>query len=138
MAKGSEIEAIIVQAEIVRQQLDALQLYYQQLTQLRDNVLRSLAAIEATRANEEVIVYMDPNMNAAIRFRLADDKVLVHLGLDVYARLDREGSINILRERRERLEKAMENTAKRIGELKALYDKYQEVIGRSVARAERR
>lgn len=138
MAKGQEIEAMVAQAELVRQQLDALQIYYQQLAQLRDNVIKSLAAIEATKSGDEVIVYLDPGMNAAMRFKPSEEKVLIHIGLNIYAKLSREESAKILEERRAGLEKAMEDTAKRMRELKSLYDRYQEAIGRSLARAERR
>ncbi|MCX8196290.1 MAG: prefoldin subunit alpha, partial [Acidilobaceae archaeon] len=118
-----DVGALAVQAQLIKEQMDVLQTYLQQLLQMRDSVLRGIGGVEALKGGKkELLVYLDPHLNVAGRFEASEEKVVVLLGLNVYAKLSAEDALKVLEERRERLERAIGETRKRVEELAALYD----------------
>jgi len=64
--------------------------------------------------------------------------MLVHLGLNVYARTSLEEALKVLEDRRARLDKAVEETRRAIGNLASLHDQYQALLQRVLAQAQAR
>ncbi|MDM7274545.1 MAG: prefoldin subunit alpha [Thermoprotei archaeon] len=135
-----DVAALAAQVQVLRDQIEALQDYLGRLVQARDSVVRSIEGLKALKgAQESFIVHLDPNMNAAVAVNLADrDRVIVHMGLNVYAKMGFEDAIKILEERRGKLEKAIEETRKAIGGIASLHDQYQALLQRTLAEAEKR
>jgi prefoldin alpha subunit len=125
---------------LLKEQIDALQAYLQQLIQARDSVLRAMDSLKAVNNVEgSVLVYLDPHMNVAIKVNPVEkDKMLVHLGLNVYARTSLEEALKVLEDRRARLDKAVEETRRAIGNLASLHDQYQALLQRVLAQAQAR
>ena len=124
----------------MREQIDALQAYLQQLVQVRDSVLKAMDSVKAVSSVEgSILVYLDPHMNVAVRVDPVEkDRMLVHLGLNVYARMSLEEALKVLEDRRARLDKAVEETRKAIGNLASLHDQYQALLQRVLAQAQAR
>lgn len=122
---------------MLREQIEALQAYLQQLIQVRDSVIKAMDSIRALNKVEgSILVYLDPHMNVAITVNpLERDRMLVHLGLNVYAKLGVEEALKVLEERRARLDKAVEETRRTIGNLVNLHDQYQAALQRILAQA---
>lgn len=135
-----DVAALAAQVQVLRDQIEALQDYLRRLAQARDNVVRSIEGLKALKgAQESFIVHLDPNMNAAIAVNLADrDHVIVHMGLNVYAKIGFDDAIKILEERRGKLEKAIDETKKAISGIATLHDQYQALLQRTLAEAEKR
>ena len=114
----------------MREQIDALQAYLQQLIQARDSVAKAIDSIKAVNSTEgSIMVYLDPHMNVAIMVNPVErGKMLVHLGLNVYAKVGLEEALRILEDRRVKLDKAVEDTRRAIGSLASLHDQYKELL----------
>ncbi|MEN3000170.1 MAG: prefoldin subunit alpha [Acidilobaceae archaeon] len=129
-----DVGVVAAQAQLIKEQMDVLQLYLQQLLQMRDSVVRAMGGVEALRGeSKEMLVYLDPHLNAAGKFQAAEERVMVLLGLNVYAKLSAEEALKVLEERKSRLERAIDETRKRMDELAALYDRYQAVLQAAVS-----
>ncbi|MEM1758448.1 MAG: prefoldin subunit alpha, partial [Acidilobaceae archaeon] len=132
-----DIGALAAQIQLIKEQIDALQAYLQQLLQSRDSVVKAINSINTIRNVEgNIMVYLDPHLNAAISAGITDRNILVHLGLNVYAKLSFDEAVSILEERRARLDKAIENTRSTIANLIALHDRYQSVLQSAISEAE--
>ncbi|MEM2224344.1 MAG: prefoldin subunit alpha [Acidilobaceae archaeon] len=139
MAKQQRVDigALAAQIQLIKEQIDALQAYLQQLLQSRDSVVKAINSINTIRNVEgNIMVYLDPHLNAAISAGITDRNILVHLGLNVYAKLSFDEAVSILEERRARLDKAIENTRSTIANLIALHDRYQSVLQSAISEAE--
>ncbi len=125
---------------MLREQIDALQVYLQQLIQARDSVVKAIDSLKAVNSTEgSIIVYLDPHMNVAITVNPVErDRMLVHLGLNVYAKVSLEEALRILEVRKARLDKAVEDTRKAIGNLASLHDQYQALLQKALAQAQAR
>jgi prefoldin alpha subunit len=125
---------------LLREQIDALQAYLQQLIQARDSVAKAIDSIKAVNNTEgSIMVYLDPHMNVAIMVNPVErDKMLVHLGLNVYAKVGLEEALRILEDRRAKLDKAVEDTRRAIGNLASLHDQYQALLQKALAQAQAR
>ncbi|MCS7106789.1 MAG: prefoldin subunit alpha [Acidilobaceae archaeon] len=129
-----DVGAVAAQAQLIKEQIDVLQLYSQQLLQMRDSVLRAMGGIEALKVEKkEMLIYLDPHLNVAGRFQATDEKIMVLLGLNVYAKLTADEALKVLEERKSKLERAIDETRKRMDELAALYDRYQAVLQAAVS-----
>jgi len=144
-ARGSreervDVGALAAQIQLLREQIDALQAYLQQLVQVRDSVVKAIDSLKALgKVEGYMLVYLDPHMNAAVSVTpLERDKTLVHLGLNVYAKLSVEEALKVLEERKARLDKAVEDTRRTIGNLASLHDQYQAALQRILAQAQAR
>ncbi len=135
-----DVAALAAQVQVLRDQIEALQDYLRGLVQARDNVVRSIEGLKALKGSpESFIVHLDPNMNAAVTVNLVDrEHVIVHMGLNVYAKMGFNEAIKMLEERRGKLEKAIEETRKAIGSIASLHDQYQALLQRTLAEAEKR
>ncbi|MEM4845601.1 MAG: prefoldin subunit alpha [Acidilobaceae archaeon] len=132
-----DIGALAAQIQLIKEQIDALQAYLQQLLQSRDSVVKAINSINTIRNVEgNIMVYLDPHLNAAISAGITNRNILVHLGLNVYAKLSFDEAVSILEERRARLDKAIENTRSTIANLIALHDRYQSVLQSAISEAE--
>lgn len=102
--------------------------------------MKAIDSIKAVNSFEgSILVYLDPHMNVAINVNpIERGRMLVHLGLNVYAKLSVDDALRILEDRRARLDKAVEDTRRTIGNLANLHDQYQALLQRILARAQAR
>ncbi len=97
----------------------------------------SIKAVNTTKGS--ILVYLDPHMNVAITANPVEkDKMLVHIGLNVYAKVGLEEALRILEDRRARLDKAVNDTRRAIGNLASLHDQYQALLQKALAQARER
>jgi len=122
--------AIIAQMQAIEAQINRLQSFIAELTQARENVSRSMESIKAlSGSGGPVMVMLDPSMNSMAIVEVRDrEKFIVHLGLDVYARLDKEKALEILDEKEARLSKSISEATKQLKDLTSLYEQYQAAL----------
>lgn len=122
--------ALIAQVQALEAQINRIQGLIAELTTARDNVSRSRQSIEAlAEAEGPVIAPLDPSMNAMAVVEPKDrERFIVHMGLDIYAKLPRDKAVKILEEKEERLSKSISEATKQLKELTSMYEQYQALL----------
>ncbi|MEM4512806.1 MAG: hypothetical protein QXK97_05900, partial [Acidilobaceae archaeon] len=106
----------------------------------KESVERAIAGLKSINESEDsAIVFLDPAYNVAVAVApLERGRALVSLGFNIYAKLPTDQAVKILEERRARLERAVDETAKTISQLASLHDRYYLLLQQLVAQAERK
>ena len=133
-----DLNTLLAQLQVIRDQIAKLQARIAELTALKDNVARARDSLKVIKENGGSVVMMplDSQMNAIIKVAPVDtSKVLVHLGLDVYARLSIDEAIRILDEKESNILKTIGVLNKQLRDLVRLHEQYQAIISQAVARA---
>ncbi len=122
---------LLVQIQALRDQINRLQGFIAELTAARDNVIRSLDSIKALdiAGDNNVILPLDPQMNSLTMLKPVDTShIIVHLGLNVYARLAVDDAVKILKEKESRLSRSISEATKQLRELVKLHEQYQALL----------
>ncbi|MEM1873440.1 MAG: hypothetical protein QXS85_01535 [Acidilobaceae archaeon] len=135
-----DLETLALNIQLVREEIDALKDYLRRLLEAKESVERAIAGLKSINESEDsAIVFLDPAYNVAVAVApLERGRALVSLGFNIYAKLPTDQAVKILEERRARLERAVDETAKTISQLASLHDRYYLLLQQLVAQAERK
>ena len=130
MAMQIDPRALLAQIQALEAQINRMQSLLAELTAARDNVVRSRQSIEAlSSAGEPVIIPLDPNMNSMAVVEARDrEKFIVHLGLEIYAKLPKDEAVKVLEAKEERLSKSISEATRQLKELTSMYEQYQALL----------
>jgi len=122
---------LLMQIQAIRDQINRIQGFIAELATARENVIRSIDSIKALNktSDDNVILPLDPQMNSLTVLKPVDvDHVIVHLGLNVYARLSFSDAIKVLEAKENRLSKSISEATRQLNELVKLHDQYQTLL----------
>ena len=119
--------AILAQIRALEEQIKRLQETLKELVEAQQRVQAAIDSIKAAReSGDDIIIPLDPGLNAMAHARVKDkDKFIVHLGLDVYAKLPAEKALSVLEERKEKIGKSISEVNKQLKELMNVYEQYR-------------
>ncbi len=122
--------ALLAQIQALEAQINRMQGLLAELTAARDNVVRSRQSIEAlSSTGEPVIIPLDPNMNSMAVVEARDrERFIVHLGLEIYAKLPKDEAVKVLEAKEERLSKSISEATRQLKELTSMYEQYQALL----------
>ena len=118
---------ILAQIRALEEQIKRLQETLKELVEAQQQVQAAIDSINAAReSGDDILIPLDPGLNAIARARVEDkDKFIVHLGLDVYAKLPAEKALRVLEEKKEKIGKSISEVNKQLQELMSVYEQYR-------------
>ncbi|WP_211096554.1 prefoldin subunit alpha [Acidilobus sp. 7A] len=135
------LDELVAQLDAIRSQANNLRSLLDSLTEERGSVVRSKDGLDAiARSSQGSVVLFPLSDNYEVLVEAIPqnkDKVLVHLGADVYAKLDVSEGLKILSEREGELNKAIGEVSQRLAQLESLEAQYESVIQQALASAQR-
>jgi len=100
MSNTIDPNALLAQAQALRERMEQLQAAIASAEQTRVNVLRAIESIKAAKTDSEILVPSDPDFNAMIKAKPVDkENVIVRLGSDIYAKMPADKAVALLEER---------------------------------------
>ncbi|MCE4598727.1 MAG: prefoldin subunit alpha [Desulfurococcales archaeon] len=122
---------LLMQIQAIRDQINRLQGFIAELATARESVVRSIDSVKALKrvGEDNIILPLDPQMNSFTMLKPVDaDYVIVHLGLNVYARLPVNDAVKILEAKENRLSRSISEASKQLNELVKLHEQYQALL----------
>ncbi len=119
--------AVLAQLRVIEDQIRRLQETLENLAEAQRQVQAAIDSINAARTGgDDILIPLDPGLNAMARGRVEEkERFIVHLGLDVYAKLPVEKALQVLEEKKEKIGKSISEVNKQLKELTAVYEQYR-------------
>ena len=132
--------ALILQAQELAQVMENMRSLLATLTARKDSLIRARETIEAiTEAKEPLLIPADPE--GVVFYKAVpheSNKFLVHLGLDVYALLDKEAVIEKIKKKESELDKEIKIVSERLEEARRQYEAIQSILQQLAVAAQSR
>ncbi len=136
------LDELMAQLDAIKAEISNLRDLLTQLSAQRDSVTRakdSLDAIARSSDNSPVLFPLSGGFEALMEaVPLNKGKVIIHLGADIYAKVDVSEGLKILGEEEGELNKAIGEVSQRLAQLESLESQYESVIQQALNAARQR
>lgn len=136
------LDELVAQLDLIRAEASRLRDLLNQLIAERDLITRAKEGIDAIVKSSPDSPVLFPLSTGYVALMEAKpqsrDKVIVHLGADVYAKVDVSDGLRLLSEEEGQLSRAIEEVARRLNEVERLQGQYEAVIQQALAAARAR
>lgn len=136
------LDELVAQLDLIRAEASRLRDLLNQLIAERDLITRAKEGIDAIVKSSPDSPVLFPLSTGYVALMEAKpqsrDKVIVHLGADVYAKVDVSEGLRLLSEEEGQLSRAIEEVARRLSEVERLQGQYEAVIQQALAAARAR
>jgi prefoldin alpha subunit len=136
------LDELVAQLDMIRAEAARLRDLLNQLMTERDLIVRAKEGIDAMiRSNPDasLLFPLSTGLVALIEAKPESrNKVIVHLGAEVYAKVDASEGLKLLAEEEGEINKAINEVAKRLSEVESLQSQYESVIQQALAAARAR
>ena len=133
------LDELVAQLDLIRAEASRLRDLLNQLIAERDLITRAKEGIDAIVKSSPDSPVLFPLSTGYVALMEAKpqsrDKVIVHLGADVYAKVDVSDGLRLLSEEEGQLSRAIEEVARRLNEVERLQGQYEAVIQQALAAA---
>ena len=133
------LDELVAQLDLIRAEASRLRDLLNQLIAERDLITRAKEGIDAIVKSSPDSPVLFPLSTGYVALMEAKpqsrDKVIVHLGADVYAKVDVSEGLRLLSEEEGQLSRAIEEVARRLSEVERLQGQYEAVIQQALAAA---
>ncbi len=134
------LDELVAQLDIIRAEAARLRDLLNQLVAEKDLISRAKEGIDAIVKSSPDSPVLFPLSTGYVAFVEAKpqsrDKVIVHLGADVYAKVDVSDGLRLLSEQESEVSRAIDEVARRLSEVERLQGQYEAVIQQAVAAAQ--
>ena len=140
MSQAISLSEAVTILSILEQELEALQQGLNDVNTRIANLVSLKNSLAALReGSEDSLAIVDGMGVAMIRARIPPvEKVLVHIGLDIYMETGYEKALKLIDEMHSRLVEMRESLSNRYRELLAQYSELRNLVDKAVAEASRR
>ncbi|BAA80069.2 prefoldin alpha subunit [Aeropyrum pernix K1] len=123
-------EEIAAQLQMIRDQIAELQGVLAQLELRLRSVQAAKETVEKAAGQDgETLFPGDPELNTILKARLLEPgKAIVHLGLNVYAKLDTAKATEILAKKEDALKRSLETLKQELDKLSRTHDQYLQLL----------
>ncbi|WP_165487970.1 prefoldin subunit alpha family protein [Aeropyrum pernix] len=123
-------EEIAAQLQMIRDQIAELQSVLAQLEIRLRSVQAAKETVEKAAGQEgDTLFPGDPELNTILKARLLEPgKAIVHLGLNVYAKLDTAKAAEILAKKEDALKRSLEMLRQELDKLSRTHDQYLQLL----------
>lgn len=128
-------EELAAQLQVVKTQIEDLQAYLAQLeSNLRSIETAKMSVEGVDKAEGSIFVPGDPSATVFLIVEVKDkEKVLTHIGLNVYALLSKDKAVKILSEKESSLKTAIERVRSELEKLVKAYEQYSLILQSALA-----
>lgn len=134
------LDDLVAQLELIRAEVSRLKDLLAQLTAERNSIVVAKDTIDAIARSGQGTPLLFPLSTSPVAFveatAINKDKVIIHLGADVYAKLDVSEGLKMLSEEESNYNRAIEEVSKRLSELENLQAQYEAVIQQALGQAQ--
>jgi prefoldin alpha subunit len=134
------LDDLVAQLDAIRAEVSNLRDLLTQLVAQRDSVTKTKEGLDAIARSPEgspVLFPLSSGYEALVEATPSDrNKVIIHLGADIYAKLDVAEGLKVLSEREGELNKLINEVSQRLAQLESLEAQYESVIQQAVASAQ--
>ncbi|MGC9210253.1 MAG: prefoldin subunit alpha [Acidilobus sp.] len=136
------LDELVAQLDIIRAEASRLRDLLNQLVAERDLISRAKEGIDAivkSAPDAPILFPLSTGYVALVEAKpQSRDKVIVHLGAEVYAKVDVSEGLRLLSEEESEITRAINEVARRLSEVERLQGQYEAVIQQAVAAAQAR
>ncbi|MGC9072007.1 MAG: prefoldin subunit alpha [Acidilobus sp.] len=134
------LDELVAQLDIIRAEASRLRDLLNQLVAERDLVSRAKEGIDAIVKSAPDSLVLFPLSTGYVALIEAKpqtrDKVIVHLGAEVYVKIDISEGLKLLSEEESEITRAINGVAQRLSEVERLQGQYEAVLQQAVAAAQ--